>query len=92
VSIRGVGRSRARTLFDNGYHDRMSLAGVDVRALASLPGIGKSLANSIKKQVGDSVPEPPPVPDMDEDELNYMLEKMAAEEDAKGDQSSLDSF
>ena len=92
VSIRGVGRSRARTLFENGYQDRMSLSSVDVRALASLPGIGKALANSIKKQVGDSVPEPPPMPDMDEDELNYMMEKMAAEEDAKNNQSSLDSF
>ena len=70
----------------------MSLSSVDVRALASLPGIGKALANSIKKQVGDSVPEPPPMPDMDEDELNYMMEKMTAEEDAKNNQSSLDSF
>ena len=92
VSIRGVGRSRARTLFDNGYRDRMDLSSAEVSMIAALPGIGKSLANSIKTQVGSSVQAPPPMPEMDEDELNYMLEKMAAEEDAKNDQSSLDSF
>ena len=87
-----MGRSRARTLFDNGYRDRMDLSSAEVSMIAALPGIGKSLANSIKTQVGSSVQSPPPMPDMDEDELNYMLEKMAAEEDAKNDQSSLDSF
>ena len=52
VSLRGVGRSRARRLYDAGYRSRSDLATADVKALAMMPGIGPSLAASLVKQTG----------------------------------------
>jgi len=52
VSFRGVGRSRARILFNKGLRDRSDIASVGEAELASIPGIGPALAHSLKEQVG----------------------------------------
>ena len=54
VSLRGVGRSRARILFKAGYTTRESIAAADESALAAMPKIGPALARSMKDQVGPS--------------------------------------
>ena len=93
VSLRGVGRSRARTLYNAGFHNKNDIALADVSVIAGLEGIGKALARSIKEQVGGpKKEEPPEEPPMNDDEAEYMLERMAAELDTKGNQSNLDSF
>lgn len=52
VSLRGVGRSRARVLFKAGYVTRGDIAAVPESVLAAMPHIGPALARSIKLQVG----------------------------------------
>lgn len=51
VSIRGVGRVRARRLFDSGYKSIEKLREAKVEDLIKIPGIGKKLAEEILKQV-----------------------------------------
>ena len=50
VAIRGVGRVRARRLFNAGYRSLGSLASASVEELASVEGIGKVLASKIKEE------------------------------------------
>jgi len=47
VTIRDVGRVRARALYNAGFKDRASLAGADVKELLGIHGIGKILAEKI---------------------------------------------
>ena len=47
VTIKDVGRVRARALYDAGFRDRVSLAGADIGALLGIHGIGKVLAKKI---------------------------------------------
>jgi helicase len=54
VKLRGVGRARARALYSRGLKDRESLRCADVRTIASVIGIGETLAKGIKDQVGSS--------------------------------------
>jgi helicase len=54
VSLRGIGRKRARLLFDAGFKTLDDMATASVKELASLPGIGKQLAASISEQAGAS--------------------------------------
>ena len=54
VAFKGVGRSRARTLFKAGIKTRKDIADVELNNMASLPRIGLSLAKSLKEQVGYS--------------------------------------
>ena len=51
VSLTGIGRVRARSLFKHGYTDKDSLRAVDEKMLARIPSIGPGLAASIKEQV-----------------------------------------
>lgn len=51
VSLKGVGRVRARHLFHKGYKNLTDLKFVDVEELASVKTIGKSLARDIIQQV-----------------------------------------
>ncbi|MEM3227205.1 MAG: helix-hairpin-helix domain-containing protein, partial [Thermoplasmata archaeon] len=51
TEIKGVGRVRARRLYDAGFIDLQAIKNASVEDLARIPGIGLSLANSIKKQV-----------------------------------------
>jgi helicase len=52
VSLKGIGRKRARTLFGAGYKTNAEIMKANVKNLEELPGIGKGLAYSIKEQVG----------------------------------------
>jgi helicase len=51
VRLRGIGRVRARVLFNNGYRDIKALREADVKALSKLRAIGDGVAKSIKRQV-----------------------------------------
>lgn len=54
VSLRGIGRSRARTLFDAGYATKADISCADIDAMSKLPKIGKALAEKIVRQTGGS--------------------------------------
>lgn len=94
VSFRGVGRSRARTLFDAGIRNRSDVSRCDLDELAKLNKIGPALARSLKEQAGYSARNGEPERDGYDEETEYMIEKMAAEMDEKlgGSQKSIDSF
>jgi len=53
VSLRNIGRVRARALYNAGFKTIGSLRGVPLEKLAKIPNIGKKVAMSIKKQIGD---------------------------------------
>ena len=77
VSFRGVGRVRARTLFNSGIRSKSDVISADVEHLSMLPKIGPALARSMKAQAGGASErrEPPPMSEEEE----YMLDKMAEE-------------
>ena len=75
VALKGVGRTRARILFDRGYRDRDSISSADEHELASIPGIGPALASSMKRQTGTRAPEAHWTPPSEEEEL---IDEMAA--------------
>jgi helicase len=52
VTFKGVGRARARILYDNGIRKRKDVLDIDINKLASLPRIGPALAKKMKEQVG----------------------------------------
>ncbi len=53
LRLDGVGRIRARTLFNAGFRKPADLKGAPVARLAGLPGIGPVLAKRLLRQVGD---------------------------------------
>ena len=59
ISLRGVGRARARILFDNGIRDRKDVEEADFYTLANLPRIGNALAKSLKMHTNSFVEVPP---------------------------------
>lgn len=59
VKIRGIGRVRARLLYNNGYISIATLRKAEPRDLTRIPSLGPELARSIKEQVGS--------PQMDEE-------------------------
>jgi helicase len=70
TALKGVGRARARALFDRGLRNAIDLREVDVRSLARIPGIGETLAIKIKEQV-DGQMEGTPLPEgPDEEEVS----------------------
>lgn len=56
VSLKGIGRVRARSLFLNGYKSLIDLVMAKEEELARVPGIGRTLARSIKRQLSSEVP------------------------------------
>lgn len=50
VSLKGVGRARARILYDRGIKGRKDIAKTDMNELGSIPGIGMALAKKMKEQ------------------------------------------
>ena len=52
VTLRGIGRVRARTLYRAGFKTISMLRKARAETLASLPGIGMTVARKIKEQVG----------------------------------------
>lgn len=51
VSLKGIGRVRARNLYNYGYRSILDLLNASVDDLARVPGIGPNLAKSIKAQL-----------------------------------------
>ena len=51
VSVRGIGRVRARALHGHGVRDRAALSAMPVEKLASVDKIGRAVAASIKSQL-----------------------------------------
>jgi helicase len=51
VRLRGVGRARARSLYNHGVRNVDQLREVDVVRLARIPKIGDAMAKSLKEQV-----------------------------------------
>lgn len=58
VSLKGIGRVRARNLFQANLKSVGDIKKVDAGMLAGIPGIGKSIARAIKSQVGGLVEVP----------------------------------
>lgn len=56
VSFKGIGRMRARILYDRGIKNRSAVEAMDVNDLASIPGIGPALARKLKGQT-DNPPD-----------------------------------
>jgi helicase len=54
VKLVGVGRIRARRLYDAGLKNTRDLAAVKIEELSEIPTIGNELAKKIKKQVSDT--------------------------------------
>ena len=50
AALRGIGRKRARTLFNAGFTGTGKILEADFRDLDALPGIGPLLAASLKEQ------------------------------------------
>lgn len=75
VSFRGVGRARARVLYENGIRNKTDVMSVDIEKLSKLPKIGPALARSMKNQVGGITDKIEIQPMTEEEE--YMLDKMA---------------
>lgn len=51
VSLRGIGRVRARNLHQAGYKGRKDIAAAPAGELAKVPALGKAIAEDIKRQV-----------------------------------------
>ena len=54
VSLKGIGRIRARALFNEGFKTIGDLRGVPLKRLAQIKTIGEGVAKSIKSQIGES--------------------------------------
>lgn len=54
VSLKGIGRIRARAMFNEGFKTTGDLRGVPIKRIAGIKTIGEGIAKSIKKQIGES--------------------------------------
>ncbi|NHJ40851.1 MAG: DEAD/DEAH box helicase [Asgard group archaeon] len=54
ISLEGIGRIRARALFNEGFETINDLRGVPLKRLAQIKTIGEAVAKSIKRQIGES--------------------------------------
>lgn len=54
VSLKGIGRVRARSLFNEGFKTIGDLRGVPLKRLSEVRTIGEVVAKSIKTQIGES--------------------------------------
>ncbi|MCQ2086257.1 MAG: DEAD/DEAH box helicase [archaeon] len=57
VLLKGVGRIRARILANNNIKNREDILKISEEELSSIPGIGKVLAQNMKRQVGGFGPQ-----------------------------------
>jgi len=53
TKLKGIGRVRARQLYKHGFKSISMLRKAGVEVIASVPTIGKKIAENIKRQVGD---------------------------------------
>lgn len=54
VSLKGIGRIRARAIYNEGFKSINELRGIPINRLAQIKTIGEGVAKSIKKQLGES--------------------------------------
>lgn len=54
VQLKGIGRIRARSLYNEGFRTINDLRGVPLKRLAQVKNIGEGIAKSIKKQIGEN--------------------------------------
>ena len=54
VSLKGIGRIRGRSLFNEGFKTINDLRGVPLNRIAEVKTIGEGVAKSIKSQIGES--------------------------------------
>ena len=76
VAFRGVGRNRARILFNHGIRSRSDIAAIDESELANIPKIGSVLASKMKDQAGGRIEV---VENITPSEEEAMFEEMAAD-------------
>ena len=76
VAFRGVGRSRARILFNHGIRSRSDVAAISETELANIPKIGSILASKMKEQAGGRVEA---IENVSPSEEEAMFEEMAAD-------------
>lgn len=69
VSLRGVGRARARILYSKGICSRNDISKMDEQELASIQGVGPALAKKMKEQVGSTDTDSRPISSVDDDEI-----------------------
>ncbi len=88
VRLRGVGRARARSLYNHGVRSAEDIRNVDPRRLARLPKIGDAVAKSLIEQVGGSRFR------READAVEEVIEEIAVEEarPADGGQRTLFDF
>ncbi len=55
VSLKGIGRIRARALFREGFKTVNDLRGVPLKRLSKVKTIGEGIAKNLKKQIGESI-------------------------------------
>ena len=55
VSLKNIGRIRARALYNEGFKTINDLRGVPLQRLAKVRTIGEGVAKNIKKQIGESI-------------------------------------
>ena len=55
VSLKNIGRIRARSLYNEGFKTIGDLRGVPLKRLAEVKTIGEGIAKSIKSQIGESI-------------------------------------
>ena len=55
ISLKNIGRVRARSLYNEGFKTINDLRGVPLKRLAQVKTIGEGVAKSIKSQIGESV-------------------------------------
>lgn len=70
VKLRGVGRARARSMFDHGVRSLDDVRAIEVARLAHIPKIGDALAKSIKEQTGGDPRKAEPPAGPKQEELN----------------------
>ena len=56
VKMKDIGRRRARDLYNNGYTSKKKISKASIDELASVKGIGRKLAKSLKLQTGSKIP------------------------------------
>ena len=54
ISLKGIGRVRARAIYNEGFKTIHDLRGVPVERIARIKTIGKAIATTIKEQIGES--------------------------------------
>jgi len=86
VSFRGVGRARARILFNNGIMNKSDVISADIEVLSKMFRIGPALAKSMKIQAGGSTENRDVIRFSEEEE--YLLDKMAEEYGEKDPQDA----